>query len=63
MLAADHIIDIGPGAGIHGGNVVVAGTAEDVMNCEESLTGKYLSGKKTIPVPEKRREKGQRQQT
>ena len=55
MLAADHIIDIGPGAGIHGGNVVVAGTAEDVMNCEESLTGQYLSGKKTIPVPEKRR--------
>lgn len=55
MLAADHIVDVGPGAGIHGGNIVCTGTAEDIMNCEESITGQYLSGKKKIPVPEKRR--------
>lgn len=55
MLAADHIIDIGPGAGIHGGEIVAQGTAEDIMNCEKSETGLYLSGKKKIPVPSKRR--------
>ncbi|HOL79529.1 MAG TPA: excinuclease ABC subunit UvrA, partial [Clostridiales bacterium] len=55
MLAADHIVDIGPGAGIHGGRLVCQGTAEDIMKCEESITGQYLSGKKKIPVPEKRR--------
>lgn len=55
MLAADYIVDVGPGAGIHGGNIVCTGTAEDIMNCEESITGQYLSGKKKIPVPEKRR--------
>ena len=55
MLAADHIIDIGPGAGIHGGEVVAKGTAKDIMNCENSLTGQYLSGKLSIPIPEKRR--------
>ncbi len=55
MLAADHIVDVGPGAGIHGGNIVCTGTAEDIMNCEESITGQYLSGKKKIPMPEKRR--------
>ncbi len=55
MRAADHIIDIGPGAGIHGGNVVAQGTAEDICACEESVTGQYLSGKKEIPVPAVRR--------
>ncbi len=55
MLAADHIIDIGPGAGIHGGQIVAEGTAEDIMNCKESETGLYLSGEKKIPVPKKRR--------
>ena len=55
MRAADYIVDIGPGAGIHGGNVVCCGSAEDIMNCEESITGQYLSGKKKIPVPESRR--------
>lgn len=56
MLAADHIVDIGPGAGIHGGEVVAQGTAEEIMKCENSITGMYLSGKRKIPVPEKRRE-------
>ena len=55
MLAADYIVDIGPGAGSHGGEVVAAGTAREIMQVEESVTGQYLSGKKTIPVPEKRR--------
>jgi excinuclease ABC subunit A len=56
MLAADYIIDIGPGAGIHGGQVVSEGTPEAVMNDTNSLTGQYLSGKKFIPVPATRRE-------
>ncbi len=56
MCAADHIIDIGPGAGIHGGYVVAEGSVEDIKNCDKSETGLYLSGKKQIPVPEKRRE-------
>lgn len=55
MLAADHIVDIGPGAGIHGGEVVAQGTAEEIMACEASITGQYLSGRKKIPVPETRR--------
>jgi excinuclease ABC subunit A len=55
MLAADYIIDIGPGAGIHGGQVVAQGTPEEVMNNPNSLTGQYLSGKKFIPVPAERR--------
>ncbi|MFD3446522.1 excinuclease ABC subunit UvrA [Microbacteriaceae bacterium 4G12] len=55
MLAADYVIDIGPGAGIHGGEVVSAGTAEEVMNDPNSLTGQYLSGKKFIPVPLERK--------
>ena len=55
MLAADYIVDIGPGAGSHGGEVVVAGTPEEVMACPNSLTGAYLSGKKCIPVPSIRR--------
>ena len=55
MRAADHIIDIGPGAGINGGRVVCEGSFEDICACEESITGQYLSGKKKIPVPETRR--------
>lgn len=55
MLAADHIVDIGPGAGSHGGEVVAQGTAEEIMQVEESVTGQYLSGKMQIPVPETRR--------
>ncbi|MBQ9991274.1 MAG: excinuclease ABC subunit UvrA [Lachnospiraceae bacterium] len=56
MFAADHIVDIGPGAGSHGGQVIAQGTAEEIMAVEESVTGQYLSGKRRIPVPEKRRE-------
>ena len=56
MYAADHIIDIGPGAGVHGGYVVAEGTVEDIKKCENSQTGLYLSGKKKIPVPAVRRE-------
>lgn len=55
MLAADHIVDIGPGAGSHGGEVVAQGTAEEIMQVEESVTGQYLSGKLQIPVPAERR--------
>ncbi|EXX88268.1 excinuclease ABC subunit A [Paenibacillus darwinianus] len=55
MLAADYIIDIGPGAGMHGGKVVAAGTPEEVMKDDNSLTGQYLSGRKFIPVPLARR--------
>ena len=56
MRAADYIIDIGPGAGVHGGRVVACGTAEEVMNTPGSITGDYLSGRKKVPVPEHRRE-------
>ncbi|MBC5658493.1 excinuclease ABC subunit UvrA [Anaerosacchariphilus sp. NSJ-68] len=55
MFAADYIVDIGPGAGEHGGKVVAAGTAEEIMACPDSITGAYLSGKLKIPVPETRR--------
>ena len=55
MRSADHIIDIGPGAGINGGKVVAAGSIEDICACPESVTGQYLSGKKHIPVPDSRR--------
>ena len=55
IRAADYIVDIGPGAGVHGGNVVAAGTAEDIMACPESVTGQYLSGVKKIEVPAQRR--------
>ncbi|MDG0873621.1 excinuclease ABC subunit UvrA [Paenibacillus thiaminolyticus] len=55
MLAADHIIDIGPGAGIHGGQVIAEGTPEEIMKDKHSLTGQYLSGRKFIPVPSERR--------
>lgn len=56
MRSADHIVDIGPGPGIHGGEIVAQGTIEDIINEEKSITGQYLSGKRKIPVPEKRRE-------
>ena len=55
MRAADFIVDVGPGAGCHGGEIVVAGTLEDVLQCERSVTGQYLSGVKKIPVPSHRR--------
>ena len=55
MKECDYIVDIGPGAGVHGGNVVFSGKPEDILNCEESVTGKYLSGKLKIEVPETRR--------
>ena len=55
MRAADWIVDIGPGAGVHGGELVCSGTFDDICACERSVTGQYLSGKRRIPVPEKRR--------
>ena len=55
MKASDYIIDIGPGAGVHGGQVICAGTPEEVMQCPDSITGQYLSGKKKIAVPQNRR--------
>ena len=55
MYAADHIIDIGPGAGIHGGELVCAGTVDEIKQCERSVTGQYLSKSKYIPVPSERR--------
>lgn len=55
MYEADHIIDVGPGAGVHGGEIVAQGTIDDILANENSLTGQYLSGKKFIPVPKKRR--------
>ena len=55
MRESDHILDLGPGAGVHGGRVVVAGPPADVARCPESVTGQYLSGKLRIPIPEKRR--------
>lgn len=56
MMAADYLIDVGPGAGVHGGTIVAAGTPTEVMNNKASLTGQYLSGKKAIPVPQERRQ-------
>ncbi len=56
MLAADYIVDIGPGAGVNGGNVVFSGTVDKLLKCKDSITGQYLSGKKKIELPEKRRE-------
>ena len=55
MRAADYIVDIGPGAGVHGGEVVYAGDTEGILSCERSITGQYLSGEKIIPIPKKRR--------
>ncbi|MBE6678807.1 MAG: excinuclease ABC subunit UvrA [Ruminococcaceae bacterium] len=56
MLAADYIVDIGPGAGVHGGQVVFTGTPEELLKCKDSITGKYLSGALKVHLPEKRRE-------
>ena len=55
MREADYIVDVGPGAGIHGGEIVAAGTLQDIIDCPRSITGQYLSGVKKIPVPNKRR--------
>ena len=55
IMSADYIVDVGPGPGIHGGEIVCSGTPKEIMACEESVTGQYLSGKKKIPVPESRR--------
>jgi excinuclease ABC subunit A len=55
MRAADYIVDIGPNAGVHGGEVIAAGTAADIMKCKDSITGAYLSGRMKIPVPDERR--------
>jgi excinuclease ABC subunit A len=55
MMASDYIVDVGPGAGVHGGTIVAAGTPQEVMNNEKSITGAYLSGRKKIEVPKKRR--------
>ena len=54
ILTADHVVDLGPGAGVHGGRVVVAGTPDEIKKSSESLTGQYLSGKRSIPMPEDR---------
>ena len=56
MRVADWIVDVGPGAGVHGGEIVYSGPAAEIVNCERSVTGQYLSGKKRIPVPAKRRD-------
>ena len=56
MRAANHVIDMGPGAGEHGGKIVAEGTIEEIINCRESITGQYLSGKKRIPLPDERRD-------
>lgn len=55
MRSADYIVDIGPGAGVHGGELIASGSVDDIISCEKSITGMYLSGKRSIPVPEKRR--------
>ncbi len=60
IRAADYLVDIGPGAGIHGGKIVAEGSLKTLLNSKDSLTGAYLSGRKTIPTPEKRRETGNR---
>ncbi|MFC1503375.1 excinuclease ABC subunit UvrA [Pseudomonadota bacterium] len=54
IRAADHVIDIGPGAGVHGGHIIAEGTIEDILQAPDSLTGQYLSGRKSIPIPEQR---------
>ena len=55
MYAADYIVDVGPGAGVHGGEIVCQGSIDDIKNCKESMTGQYLSGRRKIPVPKTRR--------
>jgi excinuclease ABC subunit A len=59
IRTADHVVDIGPGAGEHGGKIVVSGSVNDLVRCKESLTGQYLAGKRKIPVPQMRREPGE----
>ena len=56
IMEADYVVDIGPGAGIHGGEVVCAGTVDDILACERSITGQYLSGRRVIPIPAERRQ-------
>lgn len=56
IKSADFIVDVGPKAGVHGGEIVATGTVQDIMNCEKSITGQYLSGKKRIEIPKKRKE-------
>ncbi len=56
ICSADHIIDVGPGAGIYGGEIIAQGTLDDILACPDSITGQYLNGQKTIPIPSKRRE-------
>ena len=60
MLEADCIVDVGPGAGVNGGEIVACGTAEEIMQCRESITGDYLSGRKKIEIPKRRRERTER---
>lgn len=55
MLAADHVVDIGPGAGVHGGEVIFSGRVDDLLKCEKSITADYLTGRRSIPVPKERR--------
>ncbi len=55
IRTADHVVDMGPGAGVHGGHIVAQGSLQDILNCETSLTGDYLSGRRSVPIPEKRR--------
>jgi excinuclease ABC subunit A len=63
IRAADHIVDIGPGAGVHGGHIVAEGSLDNLLNAEESLTGAYLSGRRAIPTPAQRRDSGSRRLT
>ncbi|MCD7722717.1 MAG: excinuclease ABC subunit UvrA [Clostridiales bacterium] len=63
ILSADYVVDIGPGAGVHGGQLVAAGSVNDIMKCKQSITGQYLSGEKRIPVPAERRRAGVRRLT
>src|SRR5690606_8826334 len=62
IAAADWVVDIGPGAGEHGGQIVVSGTVQDLLACEESVTGQYLAGRRTIPVPATRRKRDKKRQ-
>ena len=56
MKSADYLVDIGPGAGVYGGEIIAKGTFDDILNSEKSLTGAYLSGRKSIPTPKVRRD-------